>query len=109
MALGTLFLVLKGVEYGQHIHEGILPGQYYAFAALPGDGARLFFTLYYFMTGLHALHMIGGLSLMAWLTWRIWRRRTTPAYHAELEAGALYWHLVDSIWIFLWPLFYLSG
>jgi cytochrome c oxidase subunit 3 len=108
MLLGTVFLVLKGVEYGEHFHEGIFPGVTYSYAGLPTHGGQLFFTLYYFMTGLHALHMIGGIAVMSWLTSRVVRRRTTPVYHAELEMGALYWHLVDSIWIFLWPLFYLT-
>ena len=106
MVLGATFLVLKGVEYGEHIAEGIVPGPDYAFAALPGHGARLFFMLYYLMTGLHAVHMIGGLTVMLWLTHRVWKRRVRGA---EVELGALYWHLVDSIWIFLWPLFYLTG
>lgn len=106
--LGLTFLVLKGIEYSQHFAEGIYPGRAYAFTGLPAGG-QLFFTLYYFMTGLHALHMIGGLAVMTWLWRRVRKQRTTPAYHAELEAGALYWHLVDSIWIFLWPLFYLTG
>jgi cytochrome c oxidase subunit 3 len=108
MALGLLFLILKGVEYAHHFRDGVLPGHHYAYAELPGHGARLFFTLYYFMTGLHALHMVGGLAVILWLTSRVWRRRTTRYAHTELEMGALYWHLVDSIWIFLWPLFYLA-
>ena len=61
------------------------------------------------MTGLHALHMLGGLAVMAWLLVRVQRRKTTATAHTELELGALYWHLVDSISIFLWPLFYLTG
>jgi cytochrome c oxidase subunit 3 len=109
LALGLTFLVLKGFEYADHFSEGIYPGEYYAFAELPASGAKLFFTLYYLMTGLHALHMIGGIGVMTWLTNRVARRKTTAGYHAELELGALYWHLVDSIWIFLWPLFYLAG
>lgn len=109
MALGVTFLVLKGVEYADHFHHGIFPGAYYSFAELPTHGAQIYFTLYYFMTGLHAIHMIAGLSIMIWLTTRVVRRKTTTARHGELELGALYWHLVDSIWIFLWPLFYLAG
>ena len=109
MTLGATFLVLKGVEYADHFSHGIFPGKYYTFAELPSHGAQLYFTLYYFMTGLHAIHMIVGLCLMAWLTSRVVRRRTTAARHGELELGALYWHLVDSIWIFLWPMFYLAG
>lgn len=109
MLCGALFLVFKGIEYTHHFHEGIYPGQYYAFAEMPSPGAKMFFTLYFFMTGLHALHMVGGLVVIGWLTRRVARRKTTQAYHADLELGALYWHLVDSIWIFLWPLFYLTG
>ena len=109
LGCGALFLVFKGVEYSHHFAEGIFPGAYYSFAELPSDGARLFFTLYYFMTGLHAVHMIGGLVVVTWLLTRVVRRRATSRYNAELEMGALYWHLVDSIWIFLWPLFYLTG
>jgi cytochrome c oxidase subunit III len=109
IALGCAFLGFKGVEYSAHFAEGIVPGPAYASAELPGYGARLFFNLYFFMTGLHALHMVGGVAVIAYLAYRVQRRRTTLEYHAELEMGGLYWHLVDSIWIFLWPLFYLTG
>lgn len=109
IALGLAFLALKGVEYTAHFSEGIMPGPAYSLAELPGHGARLFFTLYFFMTGLHGLHMVGGVALMTALAVRIARGRTTPEYHPELEMGGLYWHLVDSIWIFLWPLFYIAG
>ncbi len=109
MVLGALFLVFKGVEYAGHFEQGVYPGRYYAAAELPGRGPQVFFTMYYFMTGLHALHMVGGLAVMAWLTRSVARRRTTAEHHTALELGALYWHLVDGIWIFLWPLFYLTG
>lgn len=109
VALATGFLVLKGVEYAHHAADGALPGRYYAFAELPTRGARLFFTLYYFTTGLHVLHLLGAVIAMLWMAVRVARGKTTPAYHAELEAAALYWHMVDCIWIFLYPLFYLLG
>ncbi|MBX3159152.1 MAG: cytochrome c oxidase subunit 3 [Deltaproteobacteria bacterium] len=109
MLLGLAFLVIKGVEYAHHFSEGVFPGKAYTNLELPGHGARMFFTLYYLMTGLHALHMIGGLAVMGWVTHRVWTRRTNRESHTELHLGALYWHLVDSIWIFLWPLFYLTG
>lgn len=109
LACGAGFLVLKGLEYSHHFHEGIFPGSYYHFDQMPGPGATMFFTLYYFMTGLHALHMIAGLLVVSWLLVRVLREKTTPAAHTELEMGALYWHLVDCVWIFLWPLFYLAG
>lgn len=107
LALGTVFLALKGLEYSHHAAEGALPGVYYAFRELPGHGGQLFFTLYYFMTGLHVLHLAAAILVLAWLTSRVARRKTTAAYHADLEAGVLYWHLVDCIWIFLYPMFYL--
>jgi len=107
LALGTVFLVLNGIEYSRHAAEGALPGVYYAFRELPGHGGQLFFTLYYFMTGLHVLHQVAAIGVLAWLTSRVSRRKTTAAYHVDLEAGVLYWHLVDCIWIFLYPMFYL--
>jgi cytochrome c oxidase subunit III len=107
IALGFVFLGLKSFEYAHHLHDGIAPGRHYSFALLPERGARIFFTLYYFMTGLHALHVIAGLTVMAWLISRIRREKATPEHHVELELGALYWHLVDIVWIVLWPLLYL--
>lgn len=105
--LGLAFLVIKGFEYSHHFEQGIYPGAHYRFAELPGEGAQVTFTLYFLMTGLHAFHMIIGLGVVAWMALRVWRRRTTAEYHVDLEMSGLYWHLVDSIWIFLWPLFYL--
>ena len=105
--LGVAFEVLKGVEYGEHLANGIAPGGYYTFAALPAHGAVLYVTLYYLMTGLHALHVAGGLCALAWLWVLLYRGRITPDSYLSLELGGLYWHLVDFVWIFLWPLLYL--
>lgn len=109
MLLGTTFLVVKGFEYADHIAEGIKPGLHYASAEMPTMGARTFFTLYYAMTGLHALHVIAGITILAWLTRRVKRGTTRADRTTELELGGLYWHLVDIMWIFLWPLLYLTG
>jgi cytochrome c oxidase subunit III len=108
MLLGGGFLGLKLVEYSAHFAEGIVPGPYYASTELPSHGAQVFFTLYYAMTGLHALHVIAGMVLLGWLAIRVARRRSTPEHRTELELGGLYWHLVDVVWIFLWPLLYLT-
>jgi cytochrome c oxidase subunit 3 len=107
LALGGAFEVLKGVEYAQHLAEGIAPGGYYTFAGLPAHGAVLYFTLYYLMTGLHALHVFGGLCALAWLWVWLYRGRITAESPLALELGGLYWHLVDLVWLFLWPLLYL--
>ena len=103
--LGLGFLGVKAHEYSVHIHEGILPGGHGAhFQSAETLRQAPFFSLYYLMTGLHALHVLVGLGVLSWLIWRIRRRRLSS--HA-LEVGGIYWHLVDAIWIFLWPLFYL--
>lgn len=95
--LGTLFLRLKAHEWATHFRHGIVPHR-----------GPIFYTLYYFMTGLHALHVAGGLVVLSWLSVRSAQRRYSSAFHLPLELGGLYWHLVDAIWFFLWPLFYLT-
>lgn len=107
ISLGLTFELLKGIEYAHHLADGIAPGGYYTYAALPAHGAVLYFTLYYLLTGLHALHVAGGLCVLAWLTRKSWRGDLTADAHLPLELGALYWHLVDLVWIFLWPMIYL--
>jgi cytochrome c oxidase subunit 3 len=108
LLLGAGFLVVKAVEYSDHFAHGIFPGAHYSNPELPGAGARLFFTLYFFMTGLHAAHVIGGLVTLGTLAVLVSRRRELAGY-GPLELGVLYWHLVDVVWIFLWPLLYLAG
>jgi cytochrome c oxidase subunit 3 len=73
------------------------------------DKMRIFFWIYFTMTGLHALHMIIGLGIMAWLLWKAWRGSFTSEYYAPVEISGLYWHFVDIVWIFLFPLLYLLG
>ncbi|ACY15233.1 cytochrome c oxidase subunit 3 family protein [Haliangium ochraceum] len=109
VVLGAAFLGLKLLEYRDHFAHGIYPGRAYEFAELPGAGARLFFTLYYALTGLHALHVVAGMVLLALLARATWRGRYSSRDHVAVENGALYWHLVDVVWIFLWPLLYLAG
>jgi len=106
--LGLTFLGLKTLEYTHHFAEGIKPGAAYANEALPGPGPRMFFTLYYAMTGLHALHVIAGLIVVACMLIGVRRLRINAARPTLLEIGGLYWHLVDIVWIFLWPLLYLT-
>ena len=107
IALGLGFDVLKIVEYAGHLAEGLAPGAYYAYSALPAHGVVLYVTLYYLLTGLHALHVTGGVFVLVWLAVRAHRGHFTPRSHIALELGGLYWHLVDLVWIFLWPLLYL--
>ncbi len=108
LALGLTFLGMKAYEYGVHFAEGIFPGQHYTFAALPAPGANLFFTLYYFLTGLHALHVVAGLLVLGALAWLTRRGRFGPQRYHVVENGGLYWHLVDIVWLLLWPMLYLA-
>jgi cytochrome c oxidase subunit 3 len=104
---GAVFLALKGAEYAQHFREGIYPGLGYHHAELGSGGAVMFFTLYYVMTGLHALHVTAGMLVLGWLGWGCWRARYSAENPLHVELGGLYWHLVDIVWIFLWPMLYL--
>ncbi len=74
-----------------------------------GDKVRIFFWIYFVMTGLHALHMVIGLGLMTWLLVTAWRNTYSAEYYAPVEISGLYWHFVDIVWIFLFPLLYLLG
>lgn len=107
IAMGFGFLVAHGYEYWTEWHEGALPGRYYHLAEVALPGASMFFVLYFLMTGLHSLHVIAGVSILGYMTIRAHRGGLTPAYDVPLEIATLYWHLVDVIWIFLFPLLYL--
>lgn len=102
---GLVFLVNKYFEWGHHIHEHIYPGS--EILAQRGYGDVLFYGLYYFMTGVHGLHIIIGLIFIGFCIASIIKDKTKHDDFVLLENGALYWHLVDLIWIFLFPLFYL--
>jgi len=103
--LGFAFLVNKYFEWGGHIREHIYPGS--SVLALRGQGDVLFYGLYFFMTVLHALHIIIGLVFIGVISVKIFRDKITSDNYVLLENSGLYWHLVDLIWIFLFPLFYL--
>ena len=109
MALGCVFLGVKAFEYRTEFVEGHFPGRGFQFEAAYAPQAQIFFSLYFLMTGLHALHMIIGLGVMAMMLWWSWRGRITPAYASPIEISGLYWHFVDIVWIFLFPLLYLVG
>jgi cytochrome c oxidase subunit 3 len=133
IVLGTAFLMVKGVEYYQEYRDHLIPGPEFSVEALDlkplGDQstqtrasasdlsitpdqfrnrrAELFFVFYFFMTGLHALHMIIGLVLLAIMVVMARRGRFTAEYSAPLELSGLYWHFIDIVWVFLYPLLYL--
>lgn len=107
IGLGGLFLMNKFVEWYDKIQHGYFPGTSYI-QSLP-KGESIFYSLYYCVTGLHALHIIIGIIIMAFLLKQIDDGRIKPDNYVKLENSALYWHLVDIIWIVLLPLFYLTN
>jgi cytochrome c oxidase subunit 3 len=104
-ALGVGFLLVKGVEYHDDIARNLLPGKSFP---LPRPSAQLFWTLYWIMTGVHAIHLSAGIGIVATVTILFWRR-VMPVQDSTLGGVALYWHFVDCIWIVLYPLIYLGG
>jgi len=110
MALGGVFLGIKSVEYYHKLVEHHIPGPGFRFAEAEYlKHAQIFFSLYFMMTGLHALHMIIGIGLMLFMLRWAWNGTITTEYYAPIEISGLYWHFVDIVWIFLFPLLYLIG
>ncbi len=111
MLLGLTFLGIKYVEYSEHIHHHLFPGPHFQFPDAPhlAAQAQMFYVLYFFMTGLHAFHMVIGLGIYTWLLIRALKKEFNSEYYSPIESGGLYWHFVDIVWIFLFPLLYLIG
>ena len=106
VAFGFVFLGVKAVEYASKFEMGIYPGKHYAAGEVEGM-AGLFFGIYYTLTALHALHVIIGMGLLAWVAILVQKERVTAENNSLLENIGLYWHLVDLVWIFLFPMLYL--
>ena len=122
MILGATFLGIKAVEYHDKYVSNLIPGtlipghpfnpnvhELHVPPGVPVGNIELFYWIYFAMTGMHALHMIIGLGLLTVMTIMAWRGRFSPEYHAPVEISGLYWHFVDIVWIFLFPLLYLLG
>lgn len=109
LLLGLTFLGIKVVEYGEKFAHHLFPGPSFSFTKGDPQKAELFFSLYFAMTGLHALHMVVGVGIITALIIMAARGRFSPEYHTPVELSGLYWHFVDIVWIFLFPLLYLIG
>lgn len=107
IVLAFVFMVIKYFEYTHKFEMGIFPGEYYTYTGLEHPKANIFFSIYYMMTGLHGVHVLIGIGLMSWLLIRANQGAYTSDYYTPVEIVGLYWHLVDIIWIFLFPLLYL--
>ena len=108
---GVGFMVVKSIEYSHKIHDGLLPGSLFHHAAEAGSAGvahlPIYFSFYFVMTGLHGSHVLVGMGLIAWLIVRAHKGHFGPQYYTPLECVGLFWHLVDLIWIYLFPLLYL--
>lgn len=107
MLLGLVFVVVKAFEYHHKWAEHLIPGRTFD-PSLPPQ-MQIFFSIYFAMTGLHALHMIIGVGLLSVITWMTSRGKFSDTYSNPIEVAGLYWHFVDIVWIFLFPLLYLIG
>lgn len=105
--LAGAFMVVKYFEYAHKIHVGLLPGNLFTNTEIQAPKAYLFFTLYFLMTGLHGIHVVGGMFAILWLLIRMGKGEFGSNNFAAVEFVGLYWHLVDLIWIFLFPVLYL--
>lgn len=118
LVLGLAFLVIKYFEYKSKIDTNLFPAVGWYTPATSGDHSvplnlqlqvRVFLWIYFLMTGLHALHMIVGAGILITLIILAWKGKFTRNYNSPVEISGLYWHFVDIVWIFLFPLLYLTG
>lgn len=108
-ALGVTFLVLHGFEYYREYTEQLVPGINFDQQGVYARAVELFFCLYYFITGFHSLHVLVGVIIIGVLAVRVRRGAFGPRRYTTLELAGLYWHLVDIVWIFVYPMIYLDG
>jgi len=108
MLLGTAFLVNKGFEYHAEWQEHHVPGPGFEFPeSADARHAEIFFSLYFIMTGIHTLHLIIGIGVVGGIAWFAWKGHYAPEYYNPVENVGLYWHFVDIVWVFLYPMLYL--
>ena len=118
------FMVIKYFEYSHKFHVGELPGAYYTYEKIPeylpagctpgtagceNTNPSLYFSVYFMMTGLHGIHVIGGIIVIGFMMFNTYRGKYSSKYYTPIELTGLFWHLVDLVWIFLFPLLYLIG
>jgi cytochrome c oxidase subunit 3 len=110
VGLAGVFMCIKAYEYTHKFEEGLLPGIFYSHHGdqiVGSHGYATFFSFYFMMTGLHGLHVLIGMGLLSWLAIRAKRGDFSHAYYTPVDLIGLFWHLVDLVWIYLFPLYYL--
>ena len=106
---GLIFLVIKYFEYHHKFELGLKPGKFFTFTGAEHSNLALYYSLYFMMTGLHGSHVVAGMCLILWVMKRTARGDFSSEYYTPVEGVGLFWHLVDLIWIYLFPLLYLVG
>jgi cytochrome c oxidase subunit III len=107
MLLGATFLGIKAIEYAHKAHEHLIPGAHFVEPAPEAGSGQLFFSFYFVMTGTHAFHMILGLGVLLAMIYTVARNPSPERRRSQVEIAGLYWHFVDIVWVFLFPLLYL--
>ena len=103
------FMVVKYFEYTHKFHLGLLPGKFFNYAEAQSSNLGLYFSFYFCMTGLHGIHVMLGMGLITWVLIRNLRDEFDPHYFTAVEGVGIFWHIVDLIWIYLFPILYLIG
>ena len=106
---GFIFLGIKYIEYHHKFEDGLLPGKFFHNPEAVAQNLGMYFGFYFMMTGLHGIHVISGMALITWVLIRNLRGDFDPHYYTAVEGVGIFWHIVDLVWIFLFPLLYLIG
>ncbi|MCS6837930.1 MAG: cytochrome c oxidase subunit 3 family protein [Bdellovibrionaceae bacterium] len=107
LACGLIFMIVKYFEYTHKFEMGLMPGKFFFFEKAVNAELPLYFGFYYSMTGLHGLHVLTGMGLISWVLWRHLNGEFNEHYYTAVEGVCIFWHIVDLVWIFLFPLLYL--
>jgi cytochrome c oxidase subunit III len=109
MIIGAVFLSIKVTEYAHKYEQDLVPGIRFAYGGPHPGQVQLFLIFYFVITSLHALHLTIGIGLLGVLAFMAWRGHFSADYYVPVETSGLYWHFIDIVWIFLFPLLYLIG
>lgn len=106
---GLIFMVIKYFEYTHKFHLGIYPGKFFAYQGAEHSNLALYFSFYFIMSGLHGIHVLIGMGLITWVMIRGMKGEFNSQYYTPVEGVGIFWHIVDLIWIYLFPILYLIG
>jgi cytochrome c oxidase subunit 3 len=109
LLLGFVFVGVKAVEYTEKWEKHHVPGLNWSMTGPEADHMKLYFSIYFGMTGMHAIHMLVGAGLLLFFMYKAWNNTYSKQFYGPIEIMGLYWHFVDIVWIFLFPMLYLIG